>query len=186
MTNELIFVFWEMDPNHPSFPDGLNMLTNDLDFSRHTETQAEPSGSAVTPTSRPKRFTSNVCQCFGIVQMTLPDGTIGPRTKCKFCIKDYCSSRQGTGHLRRHMEKCMPAHGDVDTTTHAQLQRHPDGSVTTWIYDPERARNSLARYIVQTDQPINFGDNIFFFRNLSMMHSTPNFKLFLEPPLGMI
>ncbi|KAK3193683.1 hypothetical protein Dsin_024993 [Dipteronia sinensis] len=151
-----------MDDNQPYFPDGLNMLNDDLDLSQQTETEARPSGSAVTPTSRPKRFTSNVWQCFDIVQMTLPECTTGPRAKCKFCPKDYTSSRQGTGHLRRHMEKCMPAHGQIDTTTQTQLQRHPNGSVTTWIYDPERAKEALARYIAQTDQPINFGDNVFF------------------------
>ncbi|KAK3222401.1 hypothetical protein Dsin_009426 [Dipteronia sinensis] len=71
----------EMDPNHPSFPDGLNMLNDDLDLSRQTKIQAGPSGSAVTPTSHLKRFTSNVWQCFDIVQMTFPDGTTGPRAK---------------------------------------------------------------------------------------------------------
>ncbi|KAK2662761.1 hypothetical protein Ddye_001335 [Dipteronia dyeriana] len=43
--------------------------------------------------------------------MTLPDGTSGPRAKCKFCHADYATSTKGTGHLRRHMYKCMPAHG---------------------------------------------------------------------------
>ncbi|KAK3221833.1 hypothetical protein Dsin_008858 [Dipteronia sinensis] len=92
--------------------------------------------------------------------MTLPDGTTGPRAKYKFCPKDYVTSRQGTSHLRRHMEKYMHAHRQIDTTTQAQLQQHPDGSVMTWIYDPDLARNSLAGYIAQTDQPINF-ENIF-------------------------
>ncbi|KAK0604709.1 hypothetical protein LWI29_018579 [Acer saccharum] len=148
----------------PFFPDGFNMLNDDLDLSEQTEPQAGASCSTGTgtPTSRPKRLTSDVWQCFQIVQMRLPDGSIGPRAKCKFCPKDYSSSRNGTGHLRRHMLKCMPAHGQVDTTTQTQLQRHPDGSVTTWRYDPEHARNCLALFIAQTDQPINFADNVFF------------------------
>ncbi|KAK3212259.1 hypothetical protein Dsin_016965 [Dipteronia sinensis] len=58
--------------------------------------------------------------------MTLPDDTTDPRAKCKFFPKDYATSRHGTGHLRRHMDKCMPAYGQVDTTTQTQLQRHPD------------------------------------------------------------
>ncbi|KAK0574519.1 hypothetical protein LWI29_024902 [Acer saccharum] len=148
----------------PFFPDGFNMLNDDLDLSEQMEPQAGASCSTGTgtPTSRPKRLTSDVWQCFQIVQMRLPDGSIGPRAKCKFCPKDYSSSRNGTGHLRRHMLKCMPAHGQVDTTTQTQLQRHPDGSVTTWQYDPEHARNCLALFIAQTDQPINFANNVFF------------------------
>ncbi|KAK2637922.1 hypothetical protein Ddye_025717 [Dipteronia dyeriana] len=43
--------------------------------------------------------------------MTLPNGTSGLRAKCKFCHKDYATSTGGTGHLRRHMHKCMSAHG---------------------------------------------------------------------------
>ena len=50
----------------------------------------------------------------------------------------------------------------VDTTTQTQLQRHPDGSVSTWRYDPMVARECMARYIACTDQPINFGDNAFY------------------------
>ncbi|KAK2634951.1 hypothetical protein Ddye_029743 [Dipteronia dyeriana] len=45
--------------------------------------------------------------------MTLPDGTSGPRAKCKFCHKDHATSTKETGHLKRHMYKCMPAHGQV-------------------------------------------------------------------------
>ncbi|KAK2656430.1 hypothetical protein Ddye_009482 [Dipteronia dyeriana] len=79
----------------------------------------------------------------------------GPRAKCKFCHKDYATSTKRTGHLRRHMYKCMSADGQVDTTTQTQLQRHPYGSVTSWQFDAMHARGCLARYISQTDQPIS-------------------------------
>ncbi|KAK2649437.1 hypothetical protein Ddye_016926 [Dipteronia dyeriana] len=103
-----------MDHNHQSyFPNDLNMFNDEFDISEPTYTQAGPSGSAVTPTSRPRKLTSAGWQCFNIVQMTLPDGTSGPRAKCKFCHKDYATSRKGTGHLRRHMCKCMSAHEQV-------------------------------------------------------------------------
>ena len=69
----------------------------------------------------------------------------------------------------------MPAHGQVDTTTQTQLQRHPDGSVTTWRYDPMVARESMARYIAVTDQPINFGDNPFFEEFIQTAYN-PQFK----------
>ncbi|KAK3212087.1 hypothetical protein Dsin_016793 [Dipteronia sinensis] len=70
-----------MDRNHLFFPDGLNILNGDLDLFRPTGTEAGPSNSAVTPTSCPKRFTSNVWQCFDIVEMTISDGTTGPKAK---------------------------------------------------------------------------------------------------------
>ena len=92
----------------------------------------------------------------------MPDGQVMDRAQCKFCPKHYVTSAGGTGHLRRHMDKCMPAHGQVDTTTQTQLQRHPDGSVSTWRYDPMVARECMARYIACTDQPISFGDNAFY------------------------
>ncbi|KAK3205449.1 hypothetical protein Dsin_019495 [Dipteronia sinensis] len=153
-----------MDPTHPYFPDGLNMLNDDFDLSGPAETVAGPSGSGATPTSRTKskRLTSDAWQCFDVVEMTLLDGTVGPRAKCKFCPKNYTTTKGGTGHLRRHMLKCMPKHVHVPNTTQTQLQRHPDGSVMTWYYGAAHARECLARYIAQTDQPINFGNCVFF------------------------
>ncbi|KAK3225350.1 hypothetical protein Dsin_005212 [Dipteronia sinensis] len=78
-----------MDPNHPYFLDGLNMLNDDLDLSGPAETVAGPSGSGATLTSRTKskRLTSDVWQCFDVVEMTLPDGTVGPRAKCFYNMK---------------------------------------------------------------------------------------------------
>ena len=101
-----------MDHNHPQFLDGLNMEDDYFDLSGPTETAAGPSASGATPTSRapkPKKHTSNVWQCFDVVQKTMPDGQVMDRAQCKFCPKHYVTSR-GTGHLRRHMDKCMPAH----------------------------------------------------------------------------
>ena len=38
-----------------------------------------------------------------------------------------------------------------------------DGSrLGMWTYDPLYARECLAKYIAQTDQPINVGDNVQF------------------------
>ncbi|KAK3225990.1 hypothetical protein Dsin_005852 [Dipteronia sinensis] len=66
-----------MDPTHPYFPDGLNMLNDDFDLSGPAETVAGHSCSGATPTSRTKskRLTSDVWQCFDVVEMTLPDET---------------------------------------------------------------------------------------------------------------
>ncbi|KAK2644144.1 hypothetical protein Ddye_019339 [Dipteronia dyeriana] len=107
--------------------------------------------------------------------MTLPNGASDLRAKCKFCHKNYATSTGGTGHLRRHMHKCMPAHGQVDTTTQTQLQRHPDGSVRSWQFDAMHARECLARYIAQTDQPISIGESPFY-KELITYAYNPQYK----------
>ncbi|KAK2652551.1 hypothetical protein Ddye_012407 [Dipteronia dyeriana] len=82
-----------MDPNQqPYFPDSLNMLNDEFDISEPTHTQAGPSGFGVTPTSRPRKLTSDVWQCFNIVQMTLPNGTSCPRAKCRHYNPDTTST----------------------------------------------------------------------------------------------
>ncbi|KAK0573704.1 hypothetical protein LWI29_012278 [Acer saccharum] len=74
----------EMDHNHPQFLDGLNMDNDYFDLSSPgpMETAVGPSGSGATPTSRapkPKKHTSNVWQCFDVVQKTMPDGQLMDR-----------------------------------------------------------------------------------------------------------
>ncbi|KAK2637388.1 hypothetical protein Ddye_032180 [Dipteronia dyeriana] len=107
-----------MDPNQqPYFPDGLNMLNDEFDILEPTHTQTRPSGSAVTPTSHPRKLTSDVCQCFNIVQMTLPNGTSGPRAKfvhvglkqvsdqidrIRDAISWICSSNPRFSEFKRH------------------------------------------------------------------------------------
>ncbi|KAK2662684.1 hypothetical protein Ddye_001258 [Dipteronia dyeriana] len=107
--------------------------------------------------------------------MTLSDGTSGPIAKCKFYHKDYAISRKGTGRLRRHVYKCMSAHGQVDTTTQTQLQRYPDRSVTTWQFDVMHARECLTRYIAQTDQPISVGESPFYKELIASIYN-PQFE----------
>ena len=59
------------------------------------------------------------------------------------------------------MDKWMAQHIKVDTTTQTQLQQNLDESDTTWSYDSAYARDCMALYIAQIDQPIDFGDNVF-------------------------
>ncbi|KAK2634104.1 hypothetical protein Ddye_028896 [Dipteronia dyeriana] len=54
-----------------------------------------------------------------------------PRAKCKCCPKDYSSSRNGTGHLRRNIEKCMLAHEKEITT---MVPRRVNYDVAVWRY----------------------------------------------------
>ncbi|KAK3221952.1 hypothetical protein Dsin_008977 [Dipteronia sinensis] len=49
----------------------------------------------------------------------------------------------------------MASHGQVDTTRQTQLQRNPDGSVSTWQYDPDRVREQVVLYCAATDQLID-------------------------------
>jgi hypothetical protein len=45
-----------------------------------------------------------------------------------------------------------------------QLNIAADGSVSTWVYDPEVARQEIARYIAVEDQPIRVGESSAFER----------------------
>ena len=70
-----------MDYNHFQFLDGLNMENDYFDLSGPSEMAvgAGP-GSGATPTSRPpksKKHTSNVWQCFDVVQKTARRSTYG-------------------------------------------------------------------------------------------------------------
>ena len=82
--------------------------------------------------------------------------------QCKYCQSVLTSSGKGTSHLKRHRDKCMASHGQVDTTRQTQLQWNLDGSVSTWQYDPDWVREQVVLYCVAIDQPIGFQDNPHF------------------------
>ena len=65
----------------------------------------------------------------------------------------------GTRHLRDHGLKCARLHQARTEPTQTQLQLNPDGSVSTWSYNPQIARESLCRFIFALDLRINLGDN---------------------------
>ena len=96
-----------MDHHHPQGPQ------------LPTETVAGPSGSGVTQTPRqPGGIPSNskIWQCFDKEEIPKPDGGVTTKYRCKFCKLLFASSDSGgTGHLRRHMSKCMTGHGQVNT-----------------------------------------------------------------------
>ena len=121
MTNELIFVLQEIDHNHPQFLDGLNMEDDYFDLSGPTESAVEPSGSGATPTSRPpkpKKHTSKVWQPFDKEEIPNPDDRVTTKYHCKFCKLSYDAFPESrTGHLKRHMGKCMARHREPKTIT---------------------------------------------------------------------
>ena len=86
---------------------------------------------------------------------------------CKYCKKEYSAgSRGGTGHLNRHYEACLKKYskheqgGGVQT----QLNIAADGSVSTWVYNSDVARQEIARYIAVEDLPIRMGESPAFER----------------------
>jgi len=74
--------------------------------------------------------------------------------------------RGGTGHLNRHYEACLKKYskheqgGGVQT----QLNIAADGSVSTWVYNSDVARQEIARYIAVEDLPIRMGESPAFER----------------------
>ncbi|KAK3218360.1 hypothetical protein Dsin_012330 [Dipteronia sinensis] len=118
-------------------------------------TGAGPSSSAQNSSKKRKTKKSMVLDSFEAIQVKQPDGIEVEHAQCKYCKSVLTSSSNGTSHLRRHREKCMASHGQVDTTRQTQLQQNPDGSVSTWQYDPDRVREHLVLYCAATDQPID-------------------------------
>ena len=78
-------------------------------------------GSSTTPTScppKPKNHISKIWECFDKEEIPNPDGMITTKYRCKFCKLLYDAfPKSGTGHLKRHMAKCMARHGEPKTIT---------------------------------------------------------------------
>jgi len=86
---------------------------------------------------------------------------------CKYCKKDFSAgSRGGTGHLNRHYVACLKKYAmkEQGERVQTQLNIKADGSVSTWVYDPEVARQEIARYITVEDLPIRMGESPAFER----------------------
>lgn len=84
-----------------------------------------------------------------------------PTSQCKFCCKILsANSANGVTHLTRHGKKCFEKHHGGPRQT--QVAFNPDGSVSSWSYDPAVARESLARFITSTDSPISIGESPFY------------------------
>ena len=56
-----------------------------------------------------------------------------------------------------------------------QLQYNPDGTVRSWDYDPEVARQSLCRLIASEDLPLGFGESVSFQNYIRTAHN-PRFS----------
>ena len=115
--------------------------------------------------------------------------TGGKKIKLATCI--YCkkvlttNSTSGTRHLRDHGVKCGRLHEAGTEPTQTQLQLNPDGSVSTWSYNPQVVRESLCRFISALDLHINLGDNPHYDAHIQCANC-PQFQKFLELLLRVI
>ena len=119
----------------------INRLFNEFhtDLDPPSTMGAGPSSLTLNSSKKMKKK-STVWDCFDLVMVNNTDGCEVERAQYKYCQFVLTSSSKGTDDLMRHRLKCMASHGQIDTTRQTQLQRNPDGSVSTWQYDLDRVR----------------------------------------------
>ena len=140
-----------------------------------TPIDATGSGNTVASTAtRKKKTTSVVWEHFSIEWEHGSDGGDKKKARCNYCKAVLVAdSSKGTGHLKRHMTTCLKKHRGGNDPTQTELVFNQDGSgLGTWTYDPLYARECLAKYIAQTDQPINVGDNVWYERLIQKTFNT--------------
>jgi hypothetical protein len=88
---------------------------------------------------------------------------------CHYCKTELSAdSTGGTGHLNRHFRACLKKTGQTfGTGVQTQLNFAADGTVSTWVYNPQLAHEEIIKYIVFEDLPI-------------MMGESPNFKNLIQ------
>jgi hypothetical protein len=88
---------------------------------------------------------------------------------CHYCKTELSAdSAGGTGHLNRHFRACLKKVGQtLGAGVQTQLNFAADGTVSTWVYNPQVAREEIIKYIVSEDLPI-------------MMGESPNFKNLIQ------
>ncbi|PON66397.1 Zinc finger, BED-type [Parasponia andersonii] len=106
-------------------------------------TQDSSLGSVISKYA--KACISKVWDYFDIEYIDV-NGTKKRMEKCKFCAKLLTATLTGgTRHLKAHSEKCAEKHNRGKDPMQSQLQFNKDGSVSTWTYDSNVARESLDR-----------------------------------------
>ena len=163
--------------------DGIPNLRNLGTPSSQPSQSSRPTGSSAASTSCPskkpkstKNTTSRCWEFFDVEWKEEVDGRKSKFAKCKFCKKVLsANATNGTRHLIAHGEKCAAKHLGGREPTQSNLKFNSDGSVSTFNYDPMVARESLARLIVSTDLPINFGESSFYEEHIQRSFC-PQFK----------
>ena len=125
--------------------------------------------------SRPS--TSDVWQDFQKLFKMGPKGKkIRYGAVCIHCKKQYSGrSAGGTGHLRRHRDKCAKRREKTRGFSQSQISFNPDGSMRNWDYCPMRARTELCRLLARVDVPISFGESVAFEEYINNAHN-PKFQ----------
>lgn len=85
-------------------------------------------------------------------------GNLALRDVCKHCKTDYKTSNEpginsGTGHLTRHLAKCLPLHLDENDPKQAKIILGSAG-VGNFTYSQSRMREGLADFIVNSKKPL--------------------------------
>ena len=143
-----------------------------VDGNSQTESQVITTGKRKKPDRR-----SDVWKTFEIVSITQPDGSIKEMGVCKFCKAKYTiGSKGGTSHMRRHIPQYAKSHGSASDPRQTTLNFSPtEGNLTSWSYDPNRARELHAKYIAQTQLPLSIGDSHTFEEYIQNAYN-PQFK----------
>nr|ABA95117.1 hAT family dimerisation domain containing protein [Oryza sativa Japonica Group] len=175
--NYPIFDMSEYDPNF-GMEQGGSIPAPMPEEPATTQVASEGSGtvaaSGSTASSSKRSRTSTVWQNFDEIKETGPDGKEVTLARCKICrTKLSGKSSSGTGHLSRHAASCAKKQGIQ--LRQQQLILNPDGTVRSWEYDPQVARESLTRLIARQDLPLNFGESTAFEKYIQTAHN-PRFK----------
>ncbi|KAJ1278634.1 hypothetical protein BS78_04G093800 [Paspalum vaginatum] len=96
---------------------------------------------------------------------------------CHYCKAELSAgSGGGTGHLNRHYKACLANLGQTKGGgVQTQLNFAANGTVSTWVYNPQVAREAIIEYIVFEDLPIMMGES-HNFKNLIQRAFCPQYQ----------
>ena len=128
------------------------------------------SSSTTTGAKRSMPSTSGVWENFDRTTKQDAAGNEVSYAICKICHHELSAkSTGGTGHFLRHATRCRTKQGLVMRQT--QLQYNPDGTISSWDYDPQVARQSLYRLIAYEDLPLGFDESASFQNYIRTAHN---------------
>jgi hypothetical protein len=135
---------------------------------------ADVEAGAGSKRSRPS--TSPVWEDFQKIYKTINGKRVRYGAKCIHCNKQYSGlSSGGTGHLRRHWNKCEKRKEKLGHKVQTQISFNPDGSMRNWEYCPMFARIALVKLIARLDVPICMGESDAFEDYIKTAHN-PKFS----------
>uniref|UniRef100_A0A8I6X211 BED-type domain-containing protein n=1 Tax=Hordeum vulgare subsp. vulgare TaxID=112509 RepID=A0A8I6X211_HORVV len=126
---------------------------------------------------RTRRRTSEVWEFFD-EEISMVGGMRKVSARCKRCQKELTGdAKGGTRHLKRHLASHKKA--DASSASSSSLQTHlkynTDGTVSNFVYDPQRAREGLCRFTASNDLPLGIGESDGFVEFIQSCHN-PNYR----------